>query len=132
MRCRIGGASALFNQGVSPEFIKAIGRWWSGAYLLYIRQMQGMAQKLMGCKHARRHASIFRIPRMTSMKRMSGEDESVLCVAWACIPAERARAPRGAWPHSRRLPHSVLSNACDYSSQLKLPRFNFFPLLESS
>ena len=47
MPCRIGGASALFNQGVSPEFIKAIGRWWSGAYLLYIRQMQGMAQKLM-------------------------------------------------------------------------------------
>ena len=44
---RIGGASALFNQGVSPEFIKAIGRWWSGAYLLYIRAMQGNAQKLM-------------------------------------------------------------------------------------
>ena len=44
---RIGGASALFNQGVSPEFIKAIGRWWSGAYLLYIRQMQGNAQKMM-------------------------------------------------------------------------------------
>ena len=37
----------MFNQGVSPEFIKAIGRWWSGAYLLYIRQMQGNAQKLM-------------------------------------------------------------------------------------
>ena len=44
---RIGGASALFNQGVSPEFVKAIGRWWSGAYLLYIRQMQGQAQKMM-------------------------------------------------------------------------------------
>ena len=44
---RIGGASALFSQGVSPEFIKAIGRWWSGAYLLYIRQMQGLAQKMM-------------------------------------------------------------------------------------
>ena len=44
---RIGGASALFNQGVSPEFIKAIGRWWSGAYLLYIRAMQGNAQKMM-------------------------------------------------------------------------------------
>ena len=27
--------------------IKAMGRWWSGAYLLYIRQMQGNAQKLM-------------------------------------------------------------------------------------
>ena len=45
--CRIGGASALFSQGVSPEFVKALGRWWSGAYLLYIRQMQGNAQKLM-------------------------------------------------------------------------------------
>ena len=44
---RIGGASALFNQGVSPEYIKAIGRWWSGAYLLYIRKMQGNAQRLM-------------------------------------------------------------------------------------
>ena len=44
---RIGGATALFAQGVSPELIKAIGRWWSGAYLLYIRQMQGNAQKLM-------------------------------------------------------------------------------------
>ena len=44
---RIGGASALFSQGVSPEHIKAIGRWWSGAYLLYIRQMQGNAQELM-------------------------------------------------------------------------------------
>ena len=44
---RIGGASALFNQGVSPEMIKAMGRWWSGAYLLYIRQMRGNAQKLM-------------------------------------------------------------------------------------
>ena len=44
---RIGGATALFAQGVHPEFIKAIGRWWSGAYLLYIRQMQGNAQKLM-------------------------------------------------------------------------------------
>ena len=51
---RIGGVSALFNQGVSPEFIKAIGRWWSGAYLLYIRQMQGNAQKLMvdACSNA--------------------------------------------------------------------------------
>lgn len=44
---RIGGASALFNQGVSPEFIKAMGRWWSGAYLLYIRKMQGNAQQVM-------------------------------------------------------------------------------------
>ena len=44
---RIGGASALFNQGVSPDYIKAIGRWWSGAYLLYIRRMQGNAQKKM-------------------------------------------------------------------------------------
>ena len=44
---RIGGATALFNQGISPEFIKAIGRWWSGAYLLYIRQMQGNAQRVM-------------------------------------------------------------------------------------
>ena len=44
---RIGGATALFAQGVSPELIKAIGRWWSGAYLLYIRQMQGNAQRLM-------------------------------------------------------------------------------------
>ena len=44
---RIGGASALFNQGVSPEFVKAIGRWWSGAYLLYIRAMQGNAQRMM-------------------------------------------------------------------------------------
>ena len=44
---RIGGATALFNQGISPEFIKAIGRWWSGAYLLYIRQMQGNAQRAM-------------------------------------------------------------------------------------
>ena len=44
---RIGGATALFNQGISPEFIKAIGRWWSGAYLLYIRAMQGNAQRIM-------------------------------------------------------------------------------------
>ena len=38
---RIGGASALFAVGCSPENIKAMGRWWSGAYLLYIRQLQG-------------------------------------------------------------------------------------------
>ena len=50
---RIGGATALFNQGISPEFIKAIGRWWSGAYLLYIRAMQGNAQRIMveACSH---------------------------------------------------------------------------------
>ena len=47
MNLRIGGASALFNQGVSPEYIKAIGRWWSGAYLLYIRKYQNAAQQVM-------------------------------------------------------------------------------------
>ena len=50
---RIGGASALFAVGCSPEYIKAIGRWWSGAYLLYIRQLQGSARSLMvaACSH---------------------------------------------------------------------------------
>ena len=53
-RCgRIGGASALFAVGCSPEHIKAMGRWWSGAYLLYIRAVQGNAQRLMvaACSH---------------------------------------------------------------------------------
>ena len=50
---RIGGASALFAVGCSPENIKAMGRWWSGAYLLYIRQLQGSARSLMvaACSH---------------------------------------------------------------------------------
>ena len=50
---RIGGASALFAVGCSPENIKAMGRWWSGAYLLYIRQLQGNARSLMvaACSH---------------------------------------------------------------------------------
>ena len=50
---RIGGASALFAVGCSPETIKAMGRWWSGAYLLYIRAMQGNARSLMvaACSH---------------------------------------------------------------------------------
>ena len=50
---RIGGASALFSVGCSPETIKAMGRWWSGAYLLYIRSMQGNARSLMvaACSH---------------------------------------------------------------------------------
>ena len=44
---RIGGASALFAIGGDPATIKAMGRWWSGAYLLYIRSLQGNAQALM-------------------------------------------------------------------------------------
>ena len=30
-----------------------MGRWWSGAYLLYIRQLQGNARSLMvaACSH---------------------------------------------------------------------------------
>ena len=50
---RIGGASALFSVGCSPELVKAMGRWFSGAYLLYIRAMQGNAQALMiaACSH---------------------------------------------------------------------------------
>ena len=30
-----------------------MGRWWSGAYLLYIRQLQGSARSLMvaACSH---------------------------------------------------------------------------------
>ena len=49
----MGGASALFAVGCSPETIKAMGRWWSGAYLLYIRAMQGNARSLMvaACSH---------------------------------------------------------------------------------
>ena len=51
--CRIGGASALFAVGCDPATIKAMGRWWSGAYLLYIRSLQGNAQSLMvkACSH---------------------------------------------------------------------------------
>ena len=44
---RIGGASALFAVGCNPEHIKAMGRWWSGAYKLYIRAVQGNAQQFM-------------------------------------------------------------------------------------
>ena len=51
---RIGGASALFAVGCDPASIKAMGRWWSGAYLLYIRSLQGSAQEIMvkACSHA--------------------------------------------------------------------------------
>ena len=50
---RIGGASALFAVGCNPEHIKAMGRWWSGAYKLYIRAVQGNAQTFMvqACSH---------------------------------------------------------------------------------
>ena len=50
---RIGGASALFAVGCDPASIKAMGRWWSGAYLLYIRSLQGNANDLMikACSH---------------------------------------------------------------------------------
>ena len=50
---RIGGASALFAVGCNPEHIKAMGRWWSGAYKLYIRALQGSAQSFMvkACSH---------------------------------------------------------------------------------
>ena len=48
VRCRrIGGASSLFAVGCDPASIKAMGRWWSGAYLLYIRSLQGNASDLM-------------------------------------------------------------------------------------
>ena len=68
---RIGGASALFNQGVSPEFIKAIGRWWSGAYLLYIRAMQGNAQKMMVSACSERCEYL----ESTSDDNMEGDEE---------------------------------------------------------
>jgi hypothetical protein len=44
---RIGGASALFAAGATPESIKALGRWWSDAYLLYIRSSQQSAERLL-------------------------------------------------------------------------------------
>ena len=37
---------ALFAAGASPEDIKALGRWWSGAYLLYLRCSAEAAQRL--------------------------------------------------------------------------------------
>ena len=43
---RIGGTSALFAAGASPESIKALGRWWSGAYMLYLRSSAQAAQRL--------------------------------------------------------------------------------------
>ena len=43
---RIGGASALFAAGATPESIKALGRWRSGAYLLYLRCSAEAAQNL--------------------------------------------------------------------------------------
>ena len=44
---RIGGTSALFAAGATPECIRALGRWWSGAYLLYIRSSAQSAQRLL-------------------------------------------------------------------------------------
>ena len=38
--CRIGGATKLFQMGVSPEAIKLLGGWASDAYKAYIRIQQ--------------------------------------------------------------------------------------------
>ena len=45
--------SSRSGVGCSPELVKAMGRWFSGAYLLYIRAMQGNSQALMiaACSH---------------------------------------------------------------------------------
>ena len=34
---RIGGATALFAAGASPEVIRTMGRWSSDCYRLYVR-----------------------------------------------------------------------------------------------
>ena len=68
-RRRIGGASALFSVGCTPEHIKALGRWWSGAYLLYIRKLQGQARKVMvkACSE-RAEYSTYLTPRTTNTR----------------------------------------------------------------
>ncbi|KAF5371897.1 hypothetical protein D9757_010604 [Collybiopsis confluens] len=42
---RIGGASYLLGQGISPEIVRIAGRWKSLAYELYIRSFQNILSK---------------------------------------------------------------------------------------
>jgi hypothetical protein len=44
---RIGAATALFAAGATPDTIRVMGRWWSGAYRLYIRGCEGQAADLL-------------------------------------------------------------------------------------
>ncbi|KAF5366868.1 hypothetical protein D9757_011918 [Collybiopsis confluens] len=46
---RIGGASYLLAQGVSPEIVCIAGRWRSLAYELYIRSFQDIFSKHISC-----------------------------------------------------------------------------------
>ncbi|KAF5382385.1 hypothetical protein D9757_009774 [Collybiopsis confluens] len=46
---RIGGASYLLAQGVSPEIVRIAGRWRSLAYELYIRSFQDIFSKHISC-----------------------------------------------------------------------------------
>ena len=37
----------MFAAGATPDSIRALGRWWSGAYLLYIRASAQSAQSML-------------------------------------------------------------------------------------
>ena len=42
---RIGGASFLLSQGISPEIVRILGRWRSLAYETYIRAFEQVSSR---------------------------------------------------------------------------------------
>lgn len=50
---RAGGATYLAENGVSPSIIQAIGRWASGAFLIYIRKNPVLIQALLYARTTR-------------------------------------------------------------------------------